>query len=614
MCGIAGVYNLDGQPAVPALLTRMARVIGHRGPDQEGIHTDGNLGLVFRRLAIIDLSAAGHQPMSNEDGTVWLLFNGEIYNYRELAPGLRARGHVFRSRTDSEVILHAYEEYGEACLQQFNGMFAIAIWDSRRRVLWIARDRLGVKPLYYTLDGHRFAFASEIKALRECASVGTRANPHAIVQYLRLGYSIDDQTWFQGVRKLMPGCVASISEESGLHVSSYWDPIEIYRNPEPASDYPERIRELLHDSVRLQLRSDVALGAHLSGGLDSSSVVALMSQEAGTPINTFGGAFEEGGQYDERHYSRQMVARYQTVHHEVQPGACELPRVLPRLIWHMDEPAVGPGLFPQFVVCRLTAQCGVKVVNGGQGGDELFGGYVRYLRLYLRQRLAAGAARTRARELAVLGGQAPRLVQQVWSSRRPAALLGKLYVGYRGGIGYHPAFAAHVGDYQPMLDSCVADPVASAMYNDVRYYLPALLQVEDRTSMAVSIESRVPLLDYRLVELAAAIPIAEKFRNGELKHLLRRAMRDALPSAILNRHDKRGFPTPISLWFRHELADWVEELLVSHAFRERRVFCDGYLAALLAAHRSGLMDTSPQLWAAANIALWFEQFNPDPTW
>jgi asparagine synthase (glutamine-hydrolysing) len=308
-----------------------------------------------------------------------------------------------------------------------------------------------------------------------------------------------------------------------------------------------------------------------------------------------------------------VVARFGTRHHEVEPRGATLPQLLPRLIWHLDEPTVGPGVFPQFLVCALTAGHGVKVVNGGQGGDELFGGYPQYLQLYLGQQLRALLRDRRPASLVPLVHEAPLAFRQVWSSRRAGVVAGRWYLRLHG-ASLHPDFAACMSEGVPRVPAALEDPVLNQMYLDLRYYLPALLHVEDRTSMAVSIESRIPFLDYRLVELAAGIPLEDKLRNGELKHQLRRAMRDLLPARVVDRHDKRGFPTPINLWFRRELADWIEQLILSGHLRERRVFEPRYLQRILSAHRRGMLDTSHELWRAANVALWFEQFDARPTW
>jgi asparagine synthase (glutamine-hydrolysing) len=581
MCGIAGVFNLDSRPVDLAVLERMSGVIAHRGPDDMGIYVDVNVGLVHRRLAIIDLGAGGHQPMVSADGQTCVVFNGEIYNYLELAAELRGHGCTFRSRSDTEVILHAYRIWGRDCVQHFNGMFAIAVWDRNDRSLWLARDRLGVKPLYYAFDGRRLVFGSEIKALREVDGVGRRANPQAIAQYLERTYPVDDQTWFDGVQQLPPGTTAHLDARGRLLAETYWDPADLYRRAEPRDDAPARIRELLEDSVRLRLRSDVPVGAHLSGGLDSSSVVALMSRLSEVPVHTFSGAFAEGAQYDEREFINVVAQRFGTLHHEVVPGWEVVPQLLPTLIWHMDEPSVGPGLLPQFLVCSLSRDHGVTVVNGGQGGDELFGGYPKYLAHHdLAQRARTALGRQRRRLLGGVSRDFHRAVRGL-DLRRPGVL---------------------------------ADPLANEMYGDVRHYLQALLHVEDRTSMAVSIESRTPLLDYRLVELAASIPSSDKMAGGVLKSVLRDAMRDLLPSVIVDRRDKRGFPTPIGPWMRGPLHQWVRQVVLDPDFLQRRIYTRARLETLLALHRRAAVDATHPLWQALNIALWFQRFDADPAW
>jgi len=599
VCGIAGVLHLDGAPADPALLQRMATVLAHRGPDGEGFHRDGPLGLAFRRLSIIDLSSAGDQPMSTPDGALWLVFNGELYNYVELGAELRALGHRFRSHADSEVVLHAFEEWGEACLDRLLGMFAFAIWDARRRLLTLVRDRLGIKPLYLAQQEGALVFGSEIKALRQLPGVGRRARPEAIAQYLAFTHAVDDLTWFEGIERVPPGGLVTASVEDGVRRRQWWDPVGLYRHPVAGSgrDAPERIRGVLEDAVRIHLRSDVPLGAHLSGGLDSSSVVALVAQLGGERVATFSGAFAEGEAYDERRWIRLVVERYRTDHHEVVPTAAEFRDDLPRIAWHMDEPTAGPGVFPQYRVCRLARDAGVIVVNGGQGGDEVFGGYPRYLRRLhagggpLRQRLRPEVLRTASRRL-LYGGRLGRLAS-----------------------GLHADLARRLDGYRPDRPAAyLDDPVAEEMYFDLRHYLPALLHVEDRTSMAASLESRVPLLDHRLVELAAAIPSAEKLAGGALKPLLRAAVRDLVPSEIVERTDKRGFPTPMGPWLRGPLHDWARQTLLAGSFAERRAMSPRYLRALLEAHRLGAPGGTHALWSALSVAAWFDAFDVDVPW
>jgi asparagine synthase (glutamine-hydrolysing) len=600
MCGIAGVLNLDGRPADPDLLSRMAVVMAHRGPDGEGFHRDGPLGLAFRRLSIIDLSHAGDQPMSTPDGSLWLVFNGELYNFVELGAELRALGHHFQSHADSEVVLHAFEEWGQACLDRLLGMFAFAIWDARRRRLTLVRDRLGIKPLYVAEHDGSVVFGSEIKALRELPGVARRARPEAIAQYLAFTHAIDDQTWFEGVNRVPPGGLVTVAEAEGMRSRSWWDPVDLYRSPSAGAGRgaPQRIRDLLEEAVRIHLRSDVPVGAHLSGGLDSSTVVALVAGLGDGRVATFSGAFAEGAPYDERRWIRLVVERYGTDHREVVPTADELPRDLPRIAWHMDEPTAGPGVFPQYRVCRLARDAGVIVVNGGQGGDEVFGGYPRYLR-ELR-----GVER---------GGRAALPRPDVLRTAARRELFGGRLAHLLSGL--HPDLGGRLRGYRPERPTCaLGDRVAEEMYFDLRHYLPALLHVEDRTSMAVSLESRVPLLDHRLVELMAAIPSGEKLAGGALKPLLRAAVRDVVPAEIIDRTDKRGFPTPVGPWLRGPLLDWARRTLLDGRFAQHRVFAPARLRATLEGHRLGLPGTTHLLWSAISIALWFEAFEADSAW
>jgi asparagine synthase (glutamine-hydrolysing) len=599
MCGITGFVNLDGAPADLALLERMCDLMAYRGPDDAGHHVDGNVGLAARRLAIIDLTEAGHQPMSNQDGSVWVAFNGEIYNHAELFPELVAAGHRFRGRCDTEVIVHAYEEWGADCLARFNGMFAIAVWDARRRRLWLARDRIGVKPLYYAQTAHRFLFGSEIKLLLEDPSVCRRACPEAIAQYLRHGYSIDDRTWFDGIRKVPPGATLTLAEGRAT-INSFWDPVDRFRHPAPVADAACRIRDLLVDSVRLRLRSDVPVGAHLSGGIDSSAVVALMAGQSAAPVHTFSGAFAEGREFDERRYARLVVSRYATDHHEVEPTSDGFAETISHLVWHMDEPTAGPGVYPQLMVCRLARDSGVIVTNGGQGGDELFGGYGRHLPAYwaaVGDRATATAARARRR------AAARQLMRTLATHSRVSGL-----------SLYHGSVRRVLRSYRPSLPRLIDDPLGNVLYNDLRTYLVALLQVEDRTSMATSLESRTPFLDYRLVEFVAGLPHTSKMAGGVPKALLREALHGAVPHAILARTDKRGFPTPIGPWFRGPLHGWLSSVLLADGFAERRVLSRPHLRLMVTAHHAGALDASAFLWSALNLALWFERFRVEPGW
>ncbi|MDQ6695241.1 MAG: asparagine synthase (glutamine-hydrolyzing) [Chloroflexota bacterium] len=625
MCGISGIYNIDGQPPDMGLLRAMSSAIAHRGPDGERFFTEGGLGLAHRHLRIIDLSDAAMQPMTNESGTLQLIFNGEIYNYVELRPRLRALGHSFRSNSDTEVLLHAYEEWGVECLEQLNGMFAFALWDSERRRLFIARDRLGVKPLYYTWNGSHFAFASEIKSL--LLDPATNRAPHlpSIAQYMNAMYTEGEQTWFKGVRRLLPGHMMLVQPE-GMVVRRWWDlpAEEDAYGAKSRRYYIGKTRELLEDSVKLRMRSDVPLGAHLSGGLDSSAVVALLSRQlasfassgaTGERLRTFSGAFAEGTQYDERPYAHAMSKQYNTVYNETIPSADDLPRLLPQMLWHMDEPAAGPGILLQWAVCELTKSAGVTVINGGQGGDEAWGGYFGYIPAYLRSlaRLARshpGIVTELAADATLLALRPPlrsAAFKAIKQGRR-----GRLEADADLGEWAGPLFTSEASSQFASTPERAPQrqptrtPLAAAMYHDLTNYLPALLQVEDRTSMAFSLESRAPLLDYRLVEHAATVPSALRMEHLQMKHILREAVRDLLPPLILKRTDKRGMPTPTALWFRTSLKGWVRGVLLSPEAVHAGILSPAYVRRVLDEHESGKVDHGSRIWQMLNVITWWQ--------
>jgi asparagine synthase (glutamine-hydrolysing) len=620
MCGIAGLYNTDGQGADLEVLRRMAARIAHRGPDAERFYVEGGLGLAHRHLRIIDLSDAAIQPMPNESGALQLIFNGEVYNYVELRPTLETQGHRFLSHSDSETILHAYEEWGVECLHRFNGMFAFALWDSPRQRLFIARDRLGVKPLYYWWNGTTFIFASEIKSLLTHPDV--RVEPHlpAIAEYMNAMYTTGEHTWFQGIKRLLPGHYLLVSPD-GLTVRRWWDIPAHEDEPGEKSEsfYVRRTRELLEDSVRLRLRSDVPLGAHLSGGIDSSAVVALISRQLrseGERLRTFSGAFAEGPDYDERRYIHLVARQYNTQHNETIPTARDLPRLMEQMVWHMDEPAAGPGILLQWFVCELTRHNGVTVINGGQGGDEAWGGYFGYLPAYLRT--LQQQARKHPHLAAQLSTDLSRLITR---NETRSALLRAAATGRRGrleatshlGAWAGPRFADEGrstkddGNCPPIQDpkSKIQNPLAAVQYTDLKWYLPALLQVEDRTSMAFSLESRAPLLDYRIIEHAASVPSALKMKGLTMKRVLREAVRDLLPPPIYARRDKMGMPTPTARWFRGELSHWVEQCLTANP---SGLLAPGHVQQALQDHRTGTRDRSNDIWKMLSVEAWWKIF------
>ena len=613
MCGIAGIFHFDGRTPSPQLTARMRSVMSHRGPDDEGEYFDGPVALAVRRLSIIDLSPTGHQPMCNEEGSVWICFNGEIYNYVELIPQLKAKGHRFHSHTDTEVILHAYEDWGPQCIDFLNGMFAFAIWDCRAQQLFIARDRMGVKPLYYTLHNNTFLFSSEIKAILQDVTVPRRPNLTAIHEYLQYEYNLDDGTFFDGIKKLMPGHYMIVRRE-GVSIQKYWEipPVNHEEGARSEQEYIERCFELLQDAVRIRLRSEVPLGFSLSGGLDSSSVLGLASRMLSRTPLTFSGAFAEDPRYDERPYIHTMVNLLGTEHHEIVPHFRDFLMELENIIWFMDEPVVGPGVFSQLAVSRLCSKH-VKVVLGGLGGDELFGGYQRYTISYLRDyqyNLLRGKQPIDLAEWFRMATNLKSKVQYIGLQNTWAKIVRHLKRGSDSWFTQDAlALVKNDGHREPIVDG---DRLHQEMLWDMRYFLPGLLHVEDRVSMAVSLESRTPFLDYRLVEFAARVPSILQLRNLTTKYLVRQAMRNVLPAKIVNRRDKCGFPTPLDIWFRRELKDWLYEMLISSPrFRQRGLFDHSKIARLYNEHQNG-RDNSIGLWSLLCTEMWFQVFLDQP--
>jgi asparagine synthase (glutamine-hydrolysing) len=625
MCGICGVVELDPRKdAATAGTERMVRALRHRGPDGCGVHAAGSAALGHTRLSIIDLSNAGQQPMPNEDGRYWIVFNGEIYNYVELREGLLAH-HKFRSHTDTEVILHLYEQHGPACVERLNGMFSFAIWDTKERTLFASRDRLGIKPFYYSLTPTQFLFASEIKAL-VAHPIAVESNPPAIADYLTFQFCLGDKTLFRGVNKLLPGHSLMLRPGGPPQITKYWDPDYTTDVDHTDRYFQEQLTALLDDAIRLQLRADVPIGAHLSGGLDSTTVTCLASQRGNGSFHTFSGAFDDGRQFDESGYARLVAERSGTIHHEVRPTAAQFADLMPKLVFAMDEPAAGPGLFPQYLVSAL-ARDHVKVVLGGQGGDEVFGGYTRYLILYLEACLKGGIEGTQEDDryvvtfesilpnLRQLQGYEP-LLRQFWS----AGLFGdsdRRYYQLITRTGntrelIHPEFWTAVHENYDPFESFRDEfnrPGCQSLINkmtrfDLGTLLPALLQVEDRTSMSVSLESRVPLLDHRIVELAASMPPRVKFSGGRSKHIFREVAQAIVPPEISGRTDKMGFPVPLNRWYREEpvrsfVGDALASAATSHQFVRPGV--------VERAHQGGA-DFDRGVWGLLNLELWMQAF------
>ncbi len=623
MCGIVGMFNKGGRAADPAVLRRMADRISYRGPDEEGGLTDGPLGLYHKRLAVLDLKT-GRQPMSAEGVSV--VFNGEIYNYREIRRELIGLGRQFETTSDTEVLLKAYLEFGPDCVKRFNGMFAFVLYDRPRKRLMAARDHFGLKPLYFAENENGWFFASEIKALLAHPGIPAVANEPAIREYSVFQFVLDEETFFRNIRKICPGHYHLIDTESGRdRVERYWDLDFTVDTNHTQNYFLEKLRDLLEDAIRLQLNCDVAVGTTLSGGIDSSLVTLLAARHSPSILTCFTGAFRDTPGFDETRYAREVARRAGAVSREVFPTAVDFLDSISDLVYHMDEPAAGPGLFPQYMVAREAARH-VKVVLGGQGGDEIFGGYARYTVAYLEQALKGAITESNDEgehivslksilpNLPVLREYTP-LLGRFWQSGLFEPMAGRYFRLIDRSDGDRSMFSA---DFRAAFDDgkmferflAVFDhPQTLSYYNkmvhfDLKTGLPALLQVDDRMSMACGLESRSPLLDRRIAELVATIPPNMKFHGGELKHILKMVSKDILPPVVLGRKDKMGFPVPLHLWVRDGLNGFVRETLLSKACRERGLFDPAAVEQMIDKEKA----FGRSLWGLLNIELWFRRF------
>ncbi len=626
MCGIAGQVAGDRRPVEPRLIAAMGHRLRHRGPDDHGTYVKGHVGLAHRRLSVLDLSQAGHQPMSNDNGTVWIVFNGEVYNFRELRDSLRSR-YTFRSGTDTEVVLHLYEEYGLQCLPMLRGMFAFAVWDELAQRLVLVRDRLGVKPLFYAVKNGGLAFASELKALLVGGSVPD-IDPVAVHHYLTFQYVPTPMTIFQGIYKLRPGHVL-VYEGGKLSESSYWS-LQYDRKQEGRSEaeYCEEFTSLLRESVRLRLVSDVPLGAFLSGGLDSSSVVALMSQEIASPVRTFSVGFHEES-FNELPYAREVAIRFATDHREllVEPLPIE---ILPRLVQVYDEPYADSSAIPMYYMAQLSRQS-VTVILTGDGGDELLAGYPRY-RFNSIDRLLFGLLQLN-RGTAAASDQVRKVLAGLRSDRAWfPGIRGKLerlveplslrylrricyFLDHEKDQLYEPAFSEKVRGHAStdlvvrwFHDTHASDLVDHLLGVDTRSYLPDDLLVKlDRATMAHGLEARSPFLDHRLVEFVASLPVHLKIRRGRTKYLLKTAMRDVLPDRILDRK-KQGFLVPIDRWFRGDCRDFLRESLLSERCLGRGYFRPDRIRKLLDNHQQTESNHGYGLYALLMLELWHREY------
>jgi asparagine synthase (glutamine-hydrolysing) len=626
MCGIAGLMKF-GQDARAdsGAVRQMCAAMTHRGPDDEGVYTDGPVGIAMRRLSIIDV-AGGHQPISNETGTIWIVFNGEIYNHADLRKKLEPLGHRYRTNTDTETIVHLYEEYGRDCVHHLRGMFAFTIWDREKGTLFVARDRLGIKPLYYQLTPESFLFGSEIKVI--VAHSGSRPDFHfaALPEYLAFGYLSGQETFYNNIVKLMPGHWLEVRKTGESKIEQYWD-LDV-SNTGPVRDesyYLEAYRDRLEQAVSSHLMSDVPLGVFLSGGVDSSVVAALMTKVGKSPVETFSVGYAEAA-YSELPYARTVARHLNSVHHEVLVSEREFFDALPTLIWHEDEPVAWPSSVSLYFVARLARER-VKVVLTGEGSDETLAGYSRYaftlknlaldkiyrgvvpnvirkcVRDLIRQSPLIGATIRRKLGHTFLG-----LDASSWSSfyfdnffsafseaEQTKLLTDDALQKLPRGAAYQ-----HVLSYW---ENSNGELLQRLLYTDIKTYLVELLMKQDNMSMAASIESRVPFLDHELVELATRIPRGVQLKGLAGKHILKKATEDLLPHSILYR-PKLGFPTPWSGWLAGPRLDSIEKLLLEPRSLQRGYFKRDAIARLFAEHRAKYRDNYDRIWRLLNLELW----------
>ncbi|MDR1958927.1 MAG: asparagine synthase (glutamine-hydrolyzing) [Planctomycetaceae bacterium] len=628
MCGICGVLWTEASKAVNIqTLDKMTDVLGHRGPDDRGTYWRNGMALGHRRLSILDLSPQGHQPMSNENDTVWIVFNGEIYNFEPLRQELLARGHRFKSQSDTEVLLHLYEEYGETMLHRLNGMFAFAVWDASRRKLFLARDRIGKKPLFYCHEPGRLLFASEMKSILQVPNVPREVDPEAVDEYLTYQYIPHPKTIFRGISKLPPGHFA-VWENNYFIVKRYWNMdfnSEEHRlKPE---EWSEELRSLVTDAVKIRLRSDVPVGAFLSGGIDSSITAGIMQQESTRQIRTFSIGFPQK-EYDETAYAESAANRFGTRHQKfiVTP---DIHDILPKLIWHYDEPFADSSAIPMWYLSRETRREAVVALSG-DGGDELFAGYDRYRAIQLANRADLLPCFVRRFLAGPVRAAIPVSTRQRSSLRRfkrfLEALAMKPMERYLQWIAvfnntrrleelYTPDFRGQLNGHDPLhflleAESCCVqrDAVSRISFVDMQTYLPCDIMTKvDIASMAHSLECRAPLLDYRIAEWAAKLPIHCKIHGHRGKFILRKTFQHLLPKDI-ERRGKMGFGVPIDHWFRGPLRETVQEVLLDSRTFNRGLFQKKGIETLLRDHFAGRFDHAYRIWALFILELWFRRW------
>ena len=638
MCGICGVWEYgasDGR-VNESLLTRMRDQMTHRGPDDSGelVFDNARGGFGFRRLSIIDLSAAGHQPMHGCDERTWLVFNGEIYNHANLRADLEQRGHVYRSKTDSETILHLYEERGIDFVHDIEGDYGIAIWDATREQLVLVRDRIGVKPLYYYFKDGRFIFASEIKAILQHPAVTADVDEKALYHYLTFLTTPAPSTLFRDIHKLPAGHLLILSRDGSLNMRQYWDALPpeepIQRSDE---EHKTEILRLLRDSIRKRMMSDVPFGVFLSGGVDSSANVALMSEQMTRPVDTFTVGFHDAEYLNELESARRIAKQFQTNHHEVIISEKEMQDFLPGLVFHQDEPIADPVCVPLYYVSKLARDSGTIVIQVGEGSDEIFSGYenyVRHLRIYenfwrhaenlplaLRRTVAnisrpaleaTGRKRAAIELIRRLGADEPLFwggVVVYDETLKPRVVSERLRERLNGSSSIQVVnkYLKHIENERPG-----SDFLARMTYLELKLRLPELLLMRvDKITMATSVEARVPFLDHHLVEYALGVPRSLKVEGASGKHILKRALEDILPRDLLYTR-KRGFGAPVREWFRSALGELFDSHVLNSTLRKRDLLNYDFVSRMLIQHRNQSKDWGFHLWALLNLSLWYERW------
>ncbi len=638
MCGICGVFNYGRSDAVEEkVILKMRDTMIHRGPDDKGVFlsSEGRTGLGHRRLSIIDLSPSGRQPLCNEDETIWIVYNGETYNYQELMAGLKAKGHIFKSKTDTEVLVHLYEEYGKELVHKLRGMFAFAIWDSRKQRLFLARDRIGIKPLYYTVQNGCFLFASEIKAILEHPEVKKDLDEQALYHYLTFVVSPAPSTLFKGIKKLAPGHLLIIDSDGNVDTEWYWDEIDSIAdsssNFRSEDFYQERIRELLRESIKDRMISDVPFGVFLSGGVDSSTNVALMTELMDRPVDTFSVGFKDQDQYNEFAYAREISQKFGTNHHEIMIDHQDLVDYVPRLIYHQDEPIADPVCVPLFYVSKLARDNGIIVVQVGEGSDELFSGYESYsmIHQFYQNRWRYYQLLPLLSRKALYHAMKPllewrKMLNALDYLQRASFDRGLFWGGaiaftetlkkmlmsesYKRRTESTDSFSI-VNSYFQRLDTSEKeiDQLAQMFYLELKIRLPELLLMRvDKISMSTSIEARVPFLDHRLVEFAMSIPTEMKIK-GQPKYILKKAVEGLIPQHIIYRK-KQGFGAPIKEWFKGDLGKYAADSIFGSRIRERDLFNYDYIENMMREHQSGQSDYSFFLWNLFNLSCWYDRW------